>query len=700
MSKRTGEALCSLGKASHVSQRGITQLLNDINKHGIPDAHSRASQYRARKDLVSTETPYGPLVQHMTMKRAGKPDVTIGFQNPLAFVHYNAEHSDRYAEMLLNALADHPSSPSSLWRIVLYQDGVDPGDGLAKNKSRHSVVFYWSFAEFGTDVLAHEEVWGTLTIARTAVAKGIDGGVAALTNAALQQFHGSVHDILRSGIVVQPKGSATTSRIFGKVQVILADLPALAEMISWKGHQAVKCCPCCMNATQAKPPGGAAPMHVYSGYCKPITEGKLRSFRLHTDASLKAALAKLEVLHRTDTPANLAYHETYVYGFTHNPFNILVDPKFAIDAPSSFMFDWAHVYVADGLLDTEFGACMKQMHTSITQHRMVHGCTYAALHEYMERWTMPQARGNPQRLLDADHARKHLKSGDFASTASEMLTIAPVVARFMRNVAKPQLDGTWMQPYVDSLIACLHVVYLLQAVKVAGFVSPGELRGAIEKHLALFIAAYGDDAIRPKHHFALHLPHMLYLFGFLISTFTHERKHRCFKRYARPRTSGENFELGVLEEMTCHSIWELSQKQWLAFSTSKPSKRQLGFLAEIFADVIDGSFTLHREVHQNGCITVGDVVGFLSGGRLYIGELLATVGIVHSSGDAEMMSVASVWEVDGKTAVSREGLNMLVKDKYDKFPTKDLQQSFTYRKSNDGVSCFVLVPWEFHALLA
>ena len=126
----------------------------------------------------------------------------------------------------------------------------------------------------------------------------------------------------------------------------------------------------------------------------------------------------------------------------------------------------------------------------------------------------------------------------------------------------------------------------------------------------------------------------------------------------------------------------------------------MGFLAELFVDITDASFTLHREVHQNGCITVGDVVGFLSGGRLYIGELLATVGIVYSAGDAEMMSVASVWEVDGKTAVSREGLNMLVKDKYDKFPTKDLQQSFTYRKSNDGVSCFVLVPWEFHALLA
>ena len=142
MSKRKSDDLCMLGEKSHVSQRGIVELLADIKKNRIPDAVSRSTQYMARKKMVSIETPYGPLVQQMIMKRAGKPDVTIGFQNPLAFLHYNAENSDRYAELLQDALAKHPSSPASRWRIVLYQDGVDPGDGLQKEKSRHSVVFY------------------------------------------------------------------------------------------------------------------------------------------------------------------------------------------------------------------------------------------------------------------------------------------------------------------------------------------------------------------------------------------------------------------------------------------------------------------------------------------------------------------------------------------------------------------------------
>ena len=115
--------------------------------------------YRARKELCYTNTPYGPLIRQVTLNRIGKPDVNVGFQNPMAFLHYQCENSDHFAAIMRDAIQVHPPTPSTPWSIILYQDGVDPGDGLAKNKSRHSVVFYWSFAEFGLDVLAHEEVW-------------------------------------------------------------------------------------------------------------------------------------------------------------------------------------------------------------------------------------------------------------------------------------------------------------------------------------------------------------------------------------------------------------------------------------------------------------------------------------------------------------------------------------------------------------
>ena len=60
----------------------------------------------------------------------------------------------------------------------------------------------------------------------------------------------------------------------------------------------------------------------------------------------------------------------------------------------------------------------------------------------------------------------------------------------------------------------------------------------------MFVAAYGPTACKPKHHYALHLPGMLQRHGTLISTFTHERKHRVVKRYLRPRKTLRSFETG------------------------------------------------------------------------------------------------------------------------------------------------------------
>ena len=183
----------------------------------------------------------------------------VGFQNPMAFVHYHCEQSPNYAALVQDALVKHPCQLGIPWTIILYEDGVDPGDGLAKNKSRHSVVFYWSFLEFGMENLCREEVWGTLTIMRTTKGKSLQGGIPELTYRALEQFHGDVHDIRRLGVAVCCDGSGNYTKVFARVNLIISDEPALVEMISAKGHAGLKCCPKCMNATHHKPPGGLCP---------------------------------------------------------------------------------------------------------------------------------------------------------------------------------------------------------------------------------------------------------------------------------------------------------------------------------------------------------------------------------------------------------------------------------------------------------
>ena len=59
--------LASLGREAYVSKSGIEKLFKGIHRDGLPDAYDRSAQYRARKGLCSTETPYGRLVNTTTL---------------------------------------------------------------------------------------------------------------------------------------------------------------------------------------------------------------------------------------------------------------------------------------------------------------------------------------------------------------------------------------------------------------------------------------------------------------------------------------------------------------------------------------------------------------------------------------------------------------------------------------------------------
>ena len=70
--------LLMLGKKSFVSRRGLDALLRTVKRKGLPSAFSRATQYRARKAVCSTLTPYGKLVQEPASGTA--TEVTVDTQ--------------------------------------------------------------------------------------------------------------------------------------------------------------------------------------------------------------------------------------------------------------------------------------------------------------------------------------------------------------------------------------------------------------------------------------------------------------------------------------------------------------------------------------------------------------------------------------------------------------------------------------------
>ena len=281
--------LTSLGRSSFVSKSGIEKLLASVKEDGLPDTYSRKSQYEARKHLCRTQTPYGKLVEELPLEFDGKPH-SMPFQNPLAFLWYHYHNSPHYASVVCNALQHFPCTPANPWRVIIYQDGVDPSDGLANNHSRKSCVFYWSFVEFGMHALAHEHVWGTVCVIRTSDATKLDGDIGCLTHMVLEQFFGPIHDIRLVGV------SVAGCHIVAEVGVILADEPAIKEILSCKGHAGNKPCCLCLNASLHNAKG--IPLHLLCGWAAvSIATTSWDAFNKHTDETIRAPVRRLEEHH-------------------------------------------------------------------------------------------------------------------------------------------------------------------------------------------------------------------------------------------------------------------------------------------------------------------------------------------------------------------------------------------------------------------
>ena len=88
-----------------------------------------------------------------------------------------------------------------------------------------------------------------------------------------------------------------------------------------------------------------------------------------------------------------------------------------------------------------------------------------------------------------------------------MLQIAPILHRYFTKIRSREPAD--MQLYIDCMLACLETVILLQSTRTCT-VTPDELRASIMKHLNLFVDTWGEDLVRPKHHYAAaHLADML-----------------------------------------------------------------------------------------------------------------------------------------------------------------------------------------------
>ena len=291
--------------------------------------------------------------------------------------------------------------------------------------------------------------------------------------------------------------------------------------------------------------------------------------------------------------------------------------------------------------------------------------------------------------LFTEKIRSHHAARAFSSTASELLTIAPIILRYFKEIV---IHRGRLIPHCQSLIACLRVVLLLLACRLS-VVTPAVLANAIKQHMDLFKLAYGNDAVRPKHQFALHLPSMLQHHGCLLTTFVNERKHRVVKQYTAPRATLLGWEYCCLEEVCSHQLYELEQPFFLSMQTSTPIKRLKLAFSEIFPGVEPEHFTSHTGLKlHGGTAQRGDVVSYEDGGDMKVGMLHACVGIARA-GEHSLWAIGSAWEFASKSADQSIQPYKATDEAY-AVEAQKLDCIFPYSMASDRGECSVYVPFE------
>ena len=515
------------GRYSHVTNAALAKVLRDVRELGIPDAVSEGTRRRQRAEICAQRTSFGPLVSEMSVRTESGGDIHVPVQHPLAFLEVATRRSTEFRKLMANTLA----RSGNMIRIILYTDDVTPGQQLNSKNFRKTCAIYWSIADFPVAVLSCEDAWFTMSCVRVVELEEIDGGLSHVLKLLLHKFFAPPYD-LRQGVSIDLSLDSPVL-VFGEVYCMIQDLLAHDQSTLCKGHSGHKPCPLCRNVVSLSCPW----LPDATGRLLHIGSLEVEKFMIHTDATISALLKNLRDIAHGVLEGDLGDLQTQM-GFNHSDNNLFLCSQLSLGLTSIVMFDWMHILFIGGIFAVEMLELSKRLAT--------HNMGSAQMGAYFSQFRWPHGYASGASVCS---------DGKFGGSASEMLSVAPVIAKYLRDVVQPA--GFCDKEVVSGILLC-DLVDLLSVVNGGG-VTPAKLEEAILQFLHAHIRADELKLWIPKHHYLIHLPMQLFKFGFLLNTFVQERKHRVLKRMCTPRHNTSSFDKGVLQDMTCQHLFDLEE---------------------------------------------------------------------------------------------------------------------------------------------
>ena len=375
--------------------------------------------------------------------------------------------------------------------------------------------------------------------------------MAALFMAALNTFFNDQgHHMELAGVSLK-LFDGSTIRIFLKLSVVISDEAALHAMFACKGSGGLKPCLLCLNVYNFKNARNVIE-HDRTGISQPHTCTEWRKLKLHTTGTVTAIANRLSSAVMIMGKTNFAELETRL-GWNYVPESVIFQPNGMrlCDPTKCVVFDWMHVFFVSGIFNTHAGLMMWTLKE--------YGITYGMLETYLAQWHWPAYIGKGAcEVFDPKRAKSNWDAGTLKATASEGLSVLPIMANFFQSLLDNPGTAQTVKDHSRCFLMLADVVRIVQRCSRYP-IDPDELQLSISTYLQTFKLLFGEEHLTPKFHYAFHFPAYLRRFGFVPSCFVLERKHKVPKRFANEvRNTNSAWEASVLREVTCHHLAALA----------------------------------------------------------------------------------------------------------------------------------------------
>ena len=508
--------------------RGGASLDDIVGFRGL----SRSALQRVVQSLAPGTTDWAVKEAHMRRFEtvrceielpAGDSSLTWHLAHPCKALELLVSESDELQRWFAAALKKKPCSHARPWSLLLGWDEFVPGNKLNPQPARKTMCLSFSFEEL-SPYLHFDAAWVTPVAVRATLIKGVDGGWSCMMREFLKL------------ILLGPLGLATAGlplRIMGEVRLIhatvgalLSDGDGLRQALQWTGAAGVK--PCFRHPNVLSNKGNRDwPGYVHL-HCSDTSK-----FELWTAAGLHAMADDLVAKRaaydagRTTWAALERAHRAAGYQVTKDGLLACAVLRRHVDVTRVVKFDWVHTMLDSGAL-------------AFAAWNLVEKCeslglaSQAGLKRFLElEWHVPRSARYGSRdvrrlpaLFNEAGARGNRSSGQIRCSASELLALYGLLQHWVGTHVPPDPRLTYDRACYDKICAAIDLMLQVKRQFVAGSDASADVTDLLEEHLALYRHCYGEEAVKPKHHWAFDVAEQLAdVDTHLMDAFVVERLH-------------------------------------------------------------------------------------------------------------------------------------------------------------------------------